>query len=96
MRDWWLRALLVLQRPRPVFVALRDESKEAVSERAEPMLAIVLLAGIASGALDDDGRHPDGRRDLRRRCSSRSGRSSRAASTARSATSRSALCCTAV
>src|SRR4051794_13290031 len=51
MRDWWLRTLLVLQRPRPVFVALRDESKEALSDRAEPILAIVLLAGIA-GALE--------------------------------------------
>ena len=50
MRDWWLRALLVLQRPRPVFVALRDESKQALSDRAEPILALVLLAGIA-GAL---------------------------------------------
>lgn len=48
MRDWWLRALLVLQRPRPVFVALRDESKESVSDRSEPILAIVLLAGIAA------------------------------------------------
>jgi hypothetical protein len=48
MRDWWLRALLVLQRPRPVFVALRDDSKESVSDRAEPILAIVLLAGIAA------------------------------------------------
>jgi hypothetical protein len=48
MRDWWLRALLVLQRPRPVFVALRDDSKESVSDRAEPVLAIVLLAGIAA------------------------------------------------
>jgi hypothetical protein len=48
MRDWWLRALLVFQRPRPVFVALRDESKESVSDRAEPVLAIVLLAGIAA------------------------------------------------
>jgi hypothetical protein len=47
MRDWWLRTLLVLQRPRPVFVALRDTSSESVSERAEPVLAIVLLAGIA-------------------------------------------------
>jgi hypothetical protein len=47
MRDWWLRALLVLQRPRPVFVALRDESKESLADRAEPVLAIVLLAGIA-------------------------------------------------
>lgn len=48
MRDWWLRALLVLQRPRPVFVALRDESKEALGDRAEPVLALVLLSGIAA------------------------------------------------
>ena len=47
MRDWWLRTLLVLQRPRPVFVALRDESRESLSDRAEPVLLIVLLAGIA-------------------------------------------------
>ena len=47
MRDWWLRTLLVLQRPRPVFVALRDDSKESLADRAEPVLAIVLLAGIA-------------------------------------------------
>jgi hypothetical protein len=51
MRDWWLRTLLVLQRPTPVFVALRDQSKESLSDRAEPILAIVLLAGMA-GALD--------------------------------------------
>jgi hypothetical protein len=62
MRDWWLRALLVLQRPRPVFVALRDDSKEAVSDRSEPVLLIVLLAGMAAvlstktaGRLMDDG-----------------------------------------
>jgi hypothetical protein len=48
MRDWWLRALLVLQRPRPVFVALRDDSKESLADRAEPVLAIVLLAGFAA------------------------------------------------
>ncbi len=48
MRDWWLRAFLVLQRPRPVFVALRDDSKESFADRAEPVLAIVLLAGIAT------------------------------------------------
>jgi hypothetical protein len=47
MRDWWVRTLLVLQRPRPVFVALRDSSDESVSDRSEPVLAIVLLAGIA-------------------------------------------------
>jgi len=47
MRDWWLRTLLVLQRPRPVFVALRTTDDESVADRAEPVLAIVLLAGIA-------------------------------------------------
>lgn len=47
MRDWWLRTLLVLQRPRPVFAALRNESKQDLSDRSEPVLAIVLLAGIA-------------------------------------------------
>lgn len=47
MRDWWLRTLLVLQRPRPVFVALRDSSTESVADRSEPVLAIVLLTGIA-------------------------------------------------
>jgi Yip1 domain len=44
-RDWWLRTLLVLQRPVPVFAALRNEADE--EERQEPLLAIVLLAGIA-------------------------------------------------
>ena len=46
-RDWWLRTLLVVQRPRPVFVALRDESKQALSDRSEQVLLIVLLSGIA-------------------------------------------------
>jgi hypothetical protein len=47
MRDWWLRTLLVLQRPRPVFVALRDTDSESLGDRSEPVLAIVILAGIA-------------------------------------------------
>ena len=46
-RAWWLRTLLVLQSPRPVFAALRDDSNEAAGARQEPVLAIVLLAGIA-------------------------------------------------
>jgi len=46
-RAWWLRTLLVLQRPRPVFAALRDDSDDAASARQEPLLAVVLLAGIA-------------------------------------------------
>ena len=37
----------MLQHPRPVFVALRDDSHEAAGDRSEPVLAIVLLAGIA-------------------------------------------------
>jgi hypothetical protein len=48
-RDWWLRAVLVLQAPRAVFSALRDESdEEEVSARQEPALAIAILAGIAA------------------------------------------------
>ena len=47
MREWWLRTALVLQSPRAVFVALRDDSPAAASDRAEPVLLVVLLAGIA-------------------------------------------------
>lgn len=61
MRDWWLRTLLVLQRPRPVFVALRNTEKADLSDRSEPVLLIVLLAGTAfvlsthaAGTLLDD------------------------------------------
>ena len=62
MREWWIRTVLVLQRPRPVFVALRDTSRESLGDRAEPVLAIVLLAGMAcvlatptaARLLDDD------------------------------------------
>ena len=47
MRDWWLRTVLVLQSPRAVFAALRDDTSEAASDRSEPVLLIVLLAGMA-------------------------------------------------
>jgi hypothetical protein len=47
VREWWLRTVLVLQAPRPVFAALRDDSSEAVGERSEPVLLVVWLAGIA-------------------------------------------------
>ena len=46
-RDWWLRALLVLQSPRAVFAALRDDSDAASHARQEPLVALVYLAGIA-------------------------------------------------
>ena len=47
MRHWWLRTLLVLTAPRAVFVALRNDDPEDAAERAEPVLLIVWLAGIA-------------------------------------------------
>jgi hypothetical protein len=46
-RVWLLRALLVLQSPRPVFAALRDDSDEVARARSEPILALIWLAGIA-------------------------------------------------
>jgi hypothetical protein len=46
-KQWWLRTLAVFQAPRAVFAALRDDSPEAAEARAEPVLALVLLAGIA-------------------------------------------------
>ena len=46
-RSWWLRAPAVLVAPRAVFVSLRDESREAVEARQEPITAIAGLAGIA-------------------------------------------------
>jgi hypothetical protein len=47
-RVWLLRALLVLQSPRPVFVALRDDSEGASRARGETLLALIWLAGIAA------------------------------------------------
>jgi len=47
-RVWLARAGLVLVSPRDVFSALRDDSDEAARARGEAVLALVLLAGIAS------------------------------------------------
>lgn len=47
-RAWLLRGLLVLQSPRAVFAALREDSEVAVRARQEPVTAIVGLAGIAA------------------------------------------------
>ncbi len=46
--SWWVRALLVLGAPRPVFAALRDDSDEEAERRVETILAILLLAGVAA------------------------------------------------
>src|SRR4249920_3132230 len=46
-RDWWLRTLAIFQSPGTVFTALRDDSREAAESRQEPVLLLLLLAGIA-------------------------------------------------
>jgi hypothetical protein len=46
-REWWLRTLAIFQSPRSVFAALRNESPQDVEARSEPILALVLLAGMA-------------------------------------------------
>lgn len=50
-RDWWLRMLLVVQRPRAVFAALRSD--DDAEQREEPILALLFLAGVA-GVLSTD------------------------------------------
>jgi hypothetical protein len=46
-REWWLRALAVFTSPRGTFAALSDDSPDAAEARQEPIMAIVILAGIA-------------------------------------------------
>ena len=46
-REWWLRALAVFTSPRGTFAALSDDSPEAAEARQEPIMAIVILGGIA-------------------------------------------------
>jgi hypothetical protein len=46
-REWWLRALAVFTSPRDTFAALSDDSPDAAEARQEPIMAIVILAGIA-------------------------------------------------
>ncbi|TML11385.1 MAG: YIP1 family protein [Actinobacteria bacterium] len=60
-REWWLRALAVFTSPRGTFAALSDDSPEGAEARQEPIMAIVILAGIAgvlstslAGRLMDD------------------------------------------
>jgi hypothetical protein len=47
-KEWWLRTVMVFQNPTAVFRGLRDDSDEAAGARQEPVLALVLLAGIAA------------------------------------------------
>ena len=50
-REWWLRVLAVLVRPRLVFLALRVDDDEDLAARQEPILLIALLAGMAGVTL---------------------------------------------
>jgi Yip1-like protein len=47
-KAWLLRALLVLQSPRSVFAAIRNDSEETSAARQEAITALVWLAGMAS------------------------------------------------
>jgi hypothetical protein len=47
-RQWWLRVPAVFLSPKSVFVAMRNESREDVDARSEPVLALTALAGIAT------------------------------------------------
>ena len=47
-RAWWLRVPAVLLSPRSVFVALREDDEDDIAARAEPLLLVIWLAGMAS------------------------------------------------
>jgi len=55
-REWWLRVPAVFLSPRAVFVALRNESREDLDARSEPVLALVGLAGIAVALATNEAR----------------------------------------
>lgn len=47
VRRWWRLLPRILTRPTEAFVALRDDDEVDVDARSEPILAIVILAGMA-------------------------------------------------
>lgn len=46
-REWWRRTLGIFRSPRAVFTALRRDSDEEAGARQEPVLALILLEGMA-------------------------------------------------
>jgi hypothetical protein len=60
VREWWLRTVLVLQAPRAVFGALRTDDRESASNRSEPVLLIILLAGMALALASAASKRYDG------------------------------------
>ena len=55
-RQWWLRVPAVFLSPRSVFVAMRNESSEDVDARSEPVLALTVLAGVATALASSTAR----------------------------------------
>lgn len=47
VRRWWRLVPRILTRPNEVFVALQDDDEVDVDARSEPILAIVIVAGMA-------------------------------------------------
>ena len=60
VREWWLRTVLVLQAPRAVFAALREDDRDSAANRSEPVLLIILLAGMALALASTASRGYDG------------------------------------
>jgi hypothetical protein len=50
-RLWWRRLPLVLMRPHEVFAALRSTDEDDEAARQEPVLLVVLVAGMAGAVL---------------------------------------------
>ena len=50
-RLWWRRLPLVLVRPHEVFAALRSTDEDDEAARQEPVLLVVLVAGMAGAVL---------------------------------------------
>jgi hypothetical protein len=47
-RAWWLRVPATLLSPGSVFFALREDDPDDVAARSEPLLLVILMAGVAS------------------------------------------------
>jgi hypothetical protein len=56
-RAWWRRVPLVLVRPRPVFAALRSDDESDLAARQEPILLVILLAGMGAVLLTPAWQH---------------------------------------
>jgi Yip1 domain len=56
-RAWWRRLPLVLVRPREVFAALRSTDDADIAARQEPILLLILLAGMGAALVTPAWQH---------------------------------------